>query len=100
MSHTAFWSPLPSLGRLSPRWSSLFTGRPAQMPLSPLSIAWLPASSFMVSIDDTGPPLNDGEPRLVVPLLMSPGPPRLQSLLLSRLCPSDVTAPVPAQLPL
>ena len=48
MSQTAVVSPLPSLGRVTPRWSVLGGGQ-----LRPASIAGLPATRMCVSV---GPP--------------------------------------------
>src|SRR5919202_2621273 len=55
MSQTAVPSPLPSTGRLAPRWSVLSTGLAAQTLLSPASMAGLLASRAWVRV---GPPLS------------------------------------------
>lgn len=68
-SQTAVPSELPSMGRIIPRWSRLFTGELWQMLLSPASMAGLPESRACVKV---GPPLSASGPVTGSPCSVKP----------------------------
>src|SRR5579864_7965616 len=74
MSQIAMPSPLPSMGRGKPRWSTLLTGDAAHALLSPASMAGLPTTGCIVLVEP--PSLANGSSSgsatgMVLPQLLS-----------------------------